>query len=84
MSELGAEVKDMAVPAVALDAGVANLIVLLSDAIAKYNDEESKQKLSKLRSVLQGNSGLQMFIDELLRPKVNVQSELDEEEEFEL
>ena len=39
MSELGAEVKDMAVPAVALDAVVANLIVLLSDAIAKYNVE---------------------------------------------
>ena len=56
----------------------------LADAIAKFNDEESKQKLSKLRSVSKGNSGLQMFIDELLRPKVNVQAELDEEEEFEL
>ena len=33
VSELGAEVKDMAVPAVALVAVVANLIVLLSDAI---------------------------------------------------
>ena len=56
----------------------------LADAIAKFNDEESKQTLSKLRSVSKGNSGLQMFIDELLRPKVNVQAELDEEEEFEL
>ena len=56
----------------------------LADAIAKFNDEESKQKLSNLRSVLQGNSGLQMFIDELLRPKANIEAELDEEEEFEL
>ena len=56
----------------------------LADAIAKFNDEESKQKLSNLRSVLQGNSGLQVFIDELLRPKANIEAELDEEEEFEL
>ena len=34
VSELGAEVKDMAVPAVALDAVVASLMVLLSVAIA--------------------------------------------------
>ena len=32
--ELGTDVKDMAVPAVALADVVANLIVLLSDAIA--------------------------------------------------
>ena len=56
----------------------------MADAIAKFNDEESKQKLSNLRSVLQGNSGLQVFIDELLRPKANIEAELDEEEEFEL
>ncbi|MCH2574422.1 HEAT repeat domain-containing protein [Candidatus Poribacteria bacterium] len=56
----------------------------LADAIAKFNDEESKQKLSNLRSDLQGNSGLQVFIDELLRPKANIEAELDEEEEFEL
>jgi len=34
VSELGAEVKDIAVPAVAFDAVVANLMVLLSVAIA--------------------------------------------------
>jgi len=48
VSELGADVKDMAVPAVALDAVVANLIVLLSDAMAKYNVELFKPPIALL------------------------------------
>ena len=48
MSELGADVKDTAVPAVALVAFVANLIVLLSDAIVKYSVELSNPPIALL------------------------------------
>ncbi len=55
----------------------------LANAIAKFNDVESKRVLGKLRSSLQENSGLRMFLDELLRTDTRIEAELNSESEFE-
>ena len=55
----------------------------LANAIAKFGDAESKQVLGKLRSSLQENSGLRMFLDELLRTDTRIEAELNSESEFE-
>ena len=38
----------------------------LADAVARFKDADSRRVLANLRSGLQENSGLRMFLDELL------------------